>query len=160
MSCTVDELMVAVACSLSNVDFAVMAKREVGLLWNDTKQEPYTLIINENLSAIRAWRCIQVMRKLNTYIKNVSKQSTGRKRLCIIHSNRFVLHVILSSMTLNLEDENQDFSKYLEQTLDLDIKRIEEKLFNLVEKKYKSSLIHQVFRNYTKCRDLQNLILK
>ena len=160
MSCTVDELMVAVACSLSNVDFAVMAKREVGLLWNDTKQEPYTLIINENLSAIRAWRCIQVMRKLNTYIKNESKQSTGRKRLCIIHSNRFVLHVILSSIALTLEDENQDFSKYLEQTLDLDIKRIENKLFNLVEKKYKSSLIHQVFRNYTKCRDLQNLILK
>ena len=75
-------------------------------------------------------------------------------------SNRFVLHVILSSIVLNLEDENQDFSKYLEQTLDLDIKRIEKKLFNLVEKKYKSSLIHQVFRNYTKCRDLQNLILK
>jgi len=160
MSCTVDELMVAVACSLSNVDFAVMAKREVGLLWNDTKQEPYTLIINENLTAIKAWRCIQVMRKLNAYIKIESKQKTGRERICIIHSNRFVLHIILNKIAAKLEDENQIFNDYLEQTLNSEIKSIEKKVIKLVEKKFKSSLIHQVFRNFTKCRELQSLLLK
>ena len=160
MSCTVDELMVAVACSLSNVDFAVMAKREVGLLWNDTKQEPYTLIINENLTAIKAWRCIQVMRKLNAYIKIESKQKTGRERICIIHSNRFVLHIILNKIAAKLEDENQNFNDYLEQTLNSEIKSIEKKVIKLVEKKFKSSLIHQVFRNFTKCRELQSLLLK
>lgn len=160
MSCTVDELMVAVACSLSNVDFAVMAKREVGLLWNDTKQEPYTLIINENLTAIKAWRCIQVMRKLNAYIKIESKQKTGRERICIIHSNRFVLHIILNKIAAKLEDENQNFNDYLEQTFNSEIKSIEKKVINLVEKKFKSSLIHQVFRNFTKCRELQSLLLK
>jgi len=160
MSCTVDELMVAVACSLSNVDFAVMAKREVGLLWNDTKQEPYTLIINENLTAIKAWRCIQVMRKLNAYIKIESKQKTGRERICIIHSNRFVLHIILNKIAAKLEDENLNFNDYLEQTLNSEIKSIEKKVIKLVEKKFKSSLIHQVFRNFTKCRELQSLLLK
>ena len=160
MSCTVDELMIAVACSLSNVDFAVMAKREVGLLWNDTKQEPYTLIINENLTAIKAWRCIQVMRKLNAYIKIESKQKTGRERICIIHSNRFVLHIILNKIAAKLEDENQNFNDYLEQTLNSEIKSIEKKVIKLVEKKFKSSLIHQVFRNFTKCRELQSLLLK
>ena len=160
MSCTVDELMVAVACSLSNVDFAVMAKREVGLLWNDTKQEPYTLIINENLTAIKAWRCIQVMRKLNAYIKIESKQKTGRERICIIHSNRFVLHIILNKIAAKLENENQNFNDYLEQTLNSEIKSIEKKVIKLVEKKFKSSLIHQVFRNFTKCRELQSLLLK
>ena len=159
-SCTVDELMIAVACSLSNIDFAVMAKREVGLLWNDTKQAPYTLIINENLTAIKAWRCIQVMRRLNTYIKKESKQENGRKRLCIIHSNRFVLHIILNKIVAKLEDENLNFSAYLEQTLDSEIRNIENGLYRLVEKNYKSSLIHQVFRNFTKCRELHNLVLK
>ena len=160
LSCTVDELMVAVACSLSNVDFAVMAKREVGLLWNDTKQEPYTLIINENLTAIKAWRCIQVMRKLNAYIKIESKQKTGRERICIIHSNRFVLHIILNKIAAKLEDENQNFNDYLEQTLNSEIRSIEKKVIKLVEKKFKSSLIHQVFRNFTKCRELQSLLIK
>lgn len=159
MSCTVDELMIAVACSLSNIDFAVMAKREVGLLWNDTKQAPYTLIINENLTATKAWRCIQVMRRLNAYIKKESKHNTGRKRLCLIHSNRFVLHIILNKIVTKLEDENMNFSAYLEQTLDLEIQNVERKLFKLVERYYKLSLVHQVFRNYTKCRELQTLIL-
>lgn len=158
MSCTVDELMIAVACSLSNIDFAVMAKREVGLLWNDTKQEPYTLIINENLTAIKAWRCIQVMRKLNAFIKIESKQKTGRERICIIHSNRFVLHIILNKIVTKLENEEQDFNDYLEQTLNSEIRDVEKKLFKLVEKKFKLSLIHQVFRNFTKCRELQTLI--
>jgi len=160
MSCTVDELMIAVACSLSDIDYAVMAKREVGLLWNDTKQAPYTLIINENLTAIKAWRCVQVMRRLNTYIKRELKQNTGRKRLCIIHSNRFVLHIILNKIVTELENENLNFGNYLDQTLDSEIFNIEKRLYKLVEKKYKSSLIHQVFRNFTKCRELKILLLK
>lgn len=159
MSCTVEELMIAVACSLSNIDYAVIAKREVGLLWNDTKQKPYTLIINNNLTAIKAWRCIQVMRKINLYSKAVVKTKKGRERLCIIHSNRFVLHIILNRIISSLEDETYDFNNYLENILQEEINDIEKKLYDLIESKYKSSLIHQVFRNFTKCRELQ-LILK
>ena len=159
-SCTVEELMIATACSLSNIDFAVMAKREVGLLWNNTKQEPYTLIVNEDLTAIKAWRCIQVMRKVNAYIKTNLKKETGRKRICLIHSNRFVLHIILNRIVTKLEDENQNFDAYLEQTLDSEIEDVEARLFNLVEKKFKSSLIHQVFRNFTKCRELRTVFFK
>ena len=100
------------------------------------------------------------MRKLNAYIKRESKQKTGRERICIINSNRFVLHIILNKIAAKLEDENQDFNDYLEQKLNYEIKKIEKKVFNLVEKKFKASLIHQVFRNFTKCRELQTLILK
>ncbi len=160
MSCSVDELMIAVACSLSNIDYAVIAKREVGLLWNDTKQEPYTLIINNDLTAIKAWRCIQVMRKLNAYIKVESKNKRGRERLCIIHSNRFVLHLILNKIGADLEDERLDFSSYLDTTLQVEINDIERQLFDLIEKKHKSSLIHQIFRNFTKCRELQTIFKK
>ena len=68
-SCSVEDAIVAVGCSLSNIDITVTAKREVGLLWNDINQEPYTLIINEKLTAIKVWRCVKIMRKLNNYIK-------------------------------------------------------------------------------------------
>lgn len=160
MSCTVDELMIAVACSLPNIDYAVIAKREVGLLWNDTKQEPYTLIINNDLAAIKAWRCIQVMRKLNAYTKTEPKTKSGRERLCIIHSNRFVLHIILNKIGSILEDESKNFNEYLDNILPTEINEVEKKLYNLIEKKYKSSLIHQVFRNFTKCRELQTILNK
>ena len=88
-SCSVEDAIVAVGCSLSNIDITVTAKREVGLLWNDINQEPYTLIINEKLTAIKVWRCVKIMRKLNNYIKITSKDKKGKEKQCLIHSNRF-----------------------------------------------------------------------
>lgn len=159
-SCTVEDAMVAVGCSLPNIDITVTAKREVGLLWSDINQEPYTLIINDKLSAIKVWRCVQIMRKLNDYIKANSKKRTGKEKQCLVHSNRFVLHILLNKNVVLLEDESQNFDSYLEKTLQGDIEAIEKDIFTAVEKKYKSSLVHQVFRNYTKCRELNNLLLK
>ena len=159
-SCTVEDAIVAVGCSLSNIDITVTAKREVGLLWNDINQEPYTLIINEKLTAIKVWRCVQIMRKLNNYIKVYSKNKKGKEEQCLIHSNRFVLHILLNKNASLLDDESIDFDSYLESEVQQDIETIEKKIVSAIEKKYKTSLVHQVFRNYTKCRDLQALLLK
>lgn len=59
-----------------------------------------------------------------------------------------------------LDDESIDFDSYLESEVQQDIETIEKKIVSAIEKKYKTSLVHQVFRNYTKCRDLQALLLK
>ena len=159
-SCTVEDAIVAVGCSLSNIDITVTAKREVGLLWNDINQEPYTLIINEKLTAIKVWRCVQIMRKLNNYIKVNSKNKKGKEKQCLIHSNRFVLHILLNKNASLLDDESIDFDSYLESGVQQDIETIEKQIVSAIEKKYKTSLVHQVFRNYTKCRALQSLLLK
>lgn len=157
-SCSVEDVMVAVGCSISNVDIAVIAKREVGLLWNDINQEPYSLIINNDLQAIKVWRCVQIMRRLSDYIKITSKEKKGREKACLIHSNRFVLHILLNRIGEFLDNENYNFETYLSESLPNDIIEIEKKVFSEIEKEYKSSLVHQIFRNFTKCRELQNLI--
>ena len=100
------------------------------------------------------------MRRINAYIKAESKIKKGRMRLCIIHSNRFVLHIILNKIAAILEDESLDFNDYLENILQTEINDVEKKLYDVIEKKYKSSLIHQVFRNFTKCRELQTMLNK
>ena len=100
------------------------------------------------------------MRKLNDYIKVNLKKKTGKEKQCLVHSNRFVLHVLLNKNATLLEDESQNFDSYLEKTLQGDIESIEQNIFTAVEKKYKSSLVHQIFRNYTKCRELKSLLLK
>lgn len=156
-SCTVEDVMIAVGCSLPNVDIAVIAKREVGLLWNNINQEPYTLIINKDLTATKVWRSVQIMRKLNDYIKINAQIKSGKEKICLIHSNRFVLHILLNKISTLLDDESLDFNTYMTESLQRDIAEIEEKTFRAIEDKYKSSLVHQIFRNYTKCRELQHL---
>ena len=112
-SCTVEDLMVAVACSLNDVDLAVIAKREVGLLWNNIHTTPYTEIVKSGLSATKAWKCIQIMRSLSDYIKTRSKNEIGRKKMCLIHSNRFVLFILLNQNNTLLADDQQNIDSYL-----------------------------------------------
>lgn len=154
-SCTVEEVLASLACLQSNIDYSVIAKREVGKLWEDIKSEPYTLIINSNLKAITAWRCVITMRTLASYISVNQSKNTGRKRSCLIHSNRFVLHELLTNMPKNiLFDEKYDFNGYISNNSEHLISDLEEKVYRNLESNYSQSLVHQVFRNFTKCRVL------
>ena len=154
-SCTVEELIVAVACSLKNVNTSILAKREVGKLWEQINASPYTDIINATLSACKSWRCILVMRVVADMIKTESKTMTGREKACIIHSNRFVLYRVLNTIPKqSLLDEKFDFVSFVNNELHEIIKTIQEKTYKKVEELYPESLIHQIFRNQTKVRDV------
>ena len=157
--CNVEELMVAVACSLKDVDYSILAKREVGKLWENINSTPYTDIINDKLSAVKAWRCIAIMNRLTLYIKERSKSVSGRKRMCLIHSNRFALHLILNHIKPQiLLDANYDFTTFCNNDLPSLVESIEERIFSIVEEHYSQSLVHQIFRNFTKCRDIKDKI--
>ena len=155
-TCTVEDLITAVACSLDDIDLSVLAKREVGKLWENIYAPPYTNIINSNLSATKAWRCVSIMNYLNSYIKEESKSLSGRKRMCLIHSNRFILHVILNTISSSmLMNAQTNFEEFCANELPLLITTYESRLFALIESMYEQSLVHQIFRNFTKCRELK-----
>jgi hypothetical protein len=92
-NCTLEEATVALACAAPNVDLAVQAKREVGRLWEDISQKPYTDIYNSGVTATKLWRAVQVMRDVNSFLKTKELDSTSRERSIYIHANRFVLHL-------------------------------------------------------------------
>lgn len=156
-SCTVDELITAVACSLPDVDISIIAKREIGLLWENTNTAPYTDIVNPALSATKAWRCITIMRLLSVYIKQNESNVTGREKSCLIHSNRFVLYLILNTIDSRIiNDPKFNFEDYCNNELNGIIEQYENLVYQIIEEKYSSSLMHQIFRNYTKTRDVKN----
>lgn len=159
--CSVEDVITAVGCSLQNVDIAITAKREIGKLWEKVDEAPYTLIINESLSAIKAWRSVIIMRKLQQYIKDVENTKNGREKSCYIHSNRFILHLILNSIPQQyLNDQNYDFDNFMDRC---DWYRIigelETIVYQIIEEHYQSSLMHQIFRNFTKTRDIKSRVL-
>lgn len=79
-SCNVEEVITAVACSLEDIDNTVLAKREVGKLWDNIMQSPYTNIINEGLTGTKAWRCVLIMRHIAALIKSKEDTVTGREK--------------------------------------------------------------------------------
>jgi len=155
-NCYVEEVITAIACSQDDVTFSVQAKREVGKLWEDINKKPYIDIINNSVTATQAWRSVKIMREVSKILKTKEKTGSGRVKSCFIHSNRFVLNVVFKQIGQQaLLDPNFDFNSYFTSTLPTIIDSIAEHTKDKVEELFSSSLIHQVFRNFTKCKKLK-----
>lgn len=157
----VEEVMTGLACSLPSVDIAVQAKREVGKLWEDISKKPYTDIVNATTTATKALRCVQISRETTKVLKAKELSSTGRNKSHYIHSNRFVLHIVFEKIGQQvILDPNFDFNNFKATNLNKIIDDVAEETKQIVDRLYKSSLVHQVYRNFTKCRDIKKEIMK
>ena len=88
------------------------------------------------------------MRLLASFIKEKEKVTTGREKACYIHSNRFVLHLILTNLSTQvLTDASYNFKKFCDEELNTIFNSYEGLLFRIVEEKYSTSLMHQIFRD-------------
>lgn len=155
-NCYVEEVITALACSKDDVTFSVQAKREVGKLWEDINKKPYVDIINSSVTATQAWRSVKIMRLVNKTLKTKERTSSGRIKSCFIHSNRFVLNVVFKKIGQQvLHDPNFDFNLYFTSTLPPIIDIVAEQTKDKVEVLFSTSLIHQVYRNFTKCKQLK-----
>lgn len=71
-----EEAVTALACSSGNVTYAILAKREIGKLWENLDSPPYTDLFTKDLLPITLWKKVQIHRKIQESIKiNNSKIS-------------------------------------------------------------------------------------
>lgn len=151
-----EEVIISLACALSNVDMAVQAKREVGKLWEDITKKPYVDIINNSIQATYIIRCVEIFRVTNRYLKQKESKTNGRDKSQYIHSNRFVLHMVFAKLDRQvLFDPKYDFDKYKKNELAKLIDEIATKTKVTSDKLYSTSLVHQLYRNVTKCREIK-----
>lgn len=142
---TIEEATISLACFNSDVSLAVQAKREIGKLWDDISKKPYIDLFNSETRSFELIRTIKVFRLVNEILLELQKTSSGREKSHYIHSNRFILHIILNSISRdNILNPNFDFDTILDENFRQSIKDNIENSKNLVELKYPNSLIHQV----------------
>lgn len=148
--CTLDEAAVALACAQSDVTHAVNAKQAIGRLYEDTTRPPYTLLFNSALTATKLWRAVEILRKVDTFLKTEQRRRDGKDRLCAVHGNRVLLHLVFRALSPSIfEDENVDgeYGRIAELlTVYLD------KVTTEITQKYASSYVGNVFKNITKCK--------
>ncbi|MDE5421450.1 AIPR family protein [Ancylomarina sp. DW003] len=157
---TIEEATIGLACSDSDVSLAVQAKREIGKLWDNIKKPPYTNLFNAETQSFRIIRVAKVLRKVGSKLIEFQNNSGGRDKSHYIHSNRFVLHIVLNVIPKEkILNPSTDFNNYIDTELNAIIEEVIIESKSLVDSIYPSSLIHQVYRNFNKCRDLKNRIL-
>lgn len=160
---TLEESTIALACQNDDITLAVLAKRELGKLWEDITREPYTLIFNPSTTVLQLWRAVKIMRVVNTTLKTKEKSTPrGRERSFYVHANRFILHLLFRLIPAEIMlDPSSDFDSYTSEKLPIVIEKLATISRAKMEKLYpEPSLVHQTFRNYTRCRDIKSAVLK
>jgi hypothetical protein len=160
-NCTLEEATVALACSNPSEDLAVLAKRELGKLWVDIKSHPYTTLFNKEMSGLRLWRTIKVMREVNSFLKTKESVTTKREKSFYIHVNRLLLHLTCMKISENYwEDEKFDFDELLKHIIVTTTEPLAQEVWKYINSPtYFEDTVYQIFRNFKKCRDIKLHVL-
>jgi hypothetical protein len=147
-----EEGAIAMACSLGNVEIMVQAKREVSRLWNSTEKAPYKVLFNPSLEGPKLWKNVQVLRKVENWIRSEANNKDGRDRLVLVHGNRFVLmlaFILIDKFLVENQRKPDDI-----ETNEL-VSSAYEKLKQAVAIKYPTDQVASLFKNNQKCNDLK-----
>jgi hypothetical protein len=83
-----------------------------------------------------------------------------RDRSFYIHANRFLLHLVFQRIPEDvIKDPNYDFETFLRDKLPGLVQELMDPCKLKVEELYPTSLIHQIFRNFTKCKEIEASII-
>jgi hypothetical protein len=146
------------ACAQNETRLCVLAKREVGLLYDDIRQIPYKILFNDSVSALRLWRAVEIMQIVEDVLKEQANLE-GKDRLIAVHGNRFILHLVFRILHNFDSVSNEEFDgmkiRVREIALEMLAKTTAEK-----EKQVAGSYPANVFKNASKCDNLGQAILE
>ena len=157
---TFEEAATALAASQQDVALSVLAKREVGKLWESLTTSPYTDLFNDALTPIRLKHVLMINRAIKTELESMQRGlAEPRNKRILVLGNIFITHLVMQKVErTNLENKSLDIKKYVEETIKPLARKVAQDTITIVNDNYSNSNIPQLFRNYTKCRDIKNKI--
>lgn len=157
--CNLEEATAALACSSGELQLAIWSKKEIGRLWEDIRQPPYTTLFNERLTGVKLWRVVQVMRAIDKALKVIQGEATGVPRNIAVHGNRFIAFQVFQRLSApDLENPGEPIELIHDETADLTHDMFEA-TYAAVGTLYPDALIGRLFYNAAKCREISSLIL-
>lgn len=158
-NCTLEEATISIACSLSDVRNAYLAKNSIGKLWDDVTKPPYTDLFNDATTATNTWRRILVNRLVDKALTVKGKQLDDRDRIAYIHGNRFMLHMVLQAIPVNyINDPANDFDAYCTYKLHKIIETVKKITTKKLSTKFADKHVYHFFRNLENYRNLKLLV--
>ncbi|QSB16693.1 AIPR family protein [Natronosporangium hydrolyticum] len=150
--CSVVEAADALACAHPDPSFAVLAKRERGMLL-ETGDGYYRQLFTSDLAAELLWRHVEVLRLVDAVLAERKTELAGRAKTVAVHGNRLTAHLVFRAMAATDEpDERTDRGVR-------DLTRVMlGHLIDEVEAAFPDNYVTSLFKNTTKCRQLATVI--
>ena len=152
---TLDEAIISQACVTDDLSIVALAKGNVGALTENIEKTPYKLLFNGGTNSFCLYNGVQVLRAVDAMIKQREQSAEGRKRLVLVHGNRFILHLILNIIkTVEGFDtqylELRDIEKMVEELFDVQWNNV----FDAMEAVFPDSYPSYLFRNVGRLKSL------
>jgi len=156
--CTLDDAAIALACAQKDVTLVVFAKAAQGRLYEDVTKPPYTALFNPSVTGYKLWRSVEVMRLVDSKLKEYQKILSGKNRYIAIHGNRFILHIVFQSIS-GLESPKADFGQ-ITGKLPAYTTDILEKSILASNELFPDTYAGNLFKSVSKLKDLATEITK
>lgn len=144
------EATVSLACGKADPSLAVLAKRNIGQFWSDTKKSPYKAIFNSQTSATTLLFCVKIMRCIDKVIHNRIKEmqrKSGLRYGVLVHGNRLISSIVFNIIYVknygNLV-EDEIVSNISSSVINL--------IFYVVEENYSDNFMATLFKNTDKSK--------
>lgn len=156
-----DEAIIAQACSMDDLTIVATAKGNVGALTENIDKAPYKLLFNGGTNSYQLVNNVRVLRAVDAFLKRKEISATGRKRLVLVHGNRFMLHMALSELKSEANYDTSFLDTEIIETRTLDIcGKLWEKIYIAQESKYPEAYPAHIYKNSGRIRTLKEEINK
>jgi hypothetical protein len=156
---TLQDLTVALACASGNLLLAILAKKEVGKLWEDDSKAPYTTLFSSSLTPMMARRVVDTMRTVDHTLSGIMSDSKCDpvERNVARHANRVIAHLVfaksgVSGGTTSVLTRNE--LKLIRRLTKL----LHKALCSEVRAQYPSAYLSRLFYNTTKTAALVSAV--
>lgn len=143
-----DEAAVALACSLADPSYAVLAKRNLGLLVSNEKSGKYSEVFNENLDGSALWEKVKNLREIDATLTELKAGVAGRSAQLLVHGNRMLAYCVYSYQRSNKKASLKDVTTQAARAMD-----------NYVAQHFPDSYMAVLFKNTEKCGHIATAVL-
>lgn len=157
---SLDETIVSQACSLPDLSIVALTKRNIGALTENIDKVPYKLLFNGGTNSFSLYNGVQVLRAVDYCIKQNEVGCSGRKRLVLVHGNRFLLHLMFEQIQV-IDGYNTQYLDYpiISNFVDANFQSCWNKVFNAMEEKFPDAYPAHIFKNVSRLKQLSELLI-
>ncbi|GAA3355944.1 AIPR family protein [Saccharopolyspora gregorii] len=155
--CSVGEAALALACAHPDPRYAMRAKRDLELLWEEAS---YSALFPANIQALKVWRAVLVHRAVIAEIAAGSNKREGRAELLASHGDLIISHLVsrrlgtaaLSGSDAEFEAESRKIPGLVADVFALLMRQVDEVTG-------RRSAISGVFKDDQLCRDVVKAVM-
>lgn len=106
---TIEEATSALACASGNLNYAILAKKEIGKLWERTDAAPYLDLFPIDVSAQKINRKLSICRAVDDAL-SLHRKARGDERNLAVHGNKIIQYLVFKTCPKSeLENPSTDF---------------------------------------------------